>query len=69
MDPTNIKPIMQLLSIATVAVRSQPLSGLSKLKYHISVKDARLSIPKELVAAGAGLQHCVTTISSLSLYL
>lgn len=69
MDPSNIKQVMQLLSVGSVTIRSQLTEGPTKMKYYMSIRDAKLTIPKELVAVGLGLQHCISTAKNLSLYL
>lgn len=60
---------MKLISIGAVTLHTSLLEGLNRIKYNLLVRDAKVIVPKELVAVGGGLQHCAATVSDLSIYI
>jgi hypothetical protein len=67
-DPENIKENMEIVKIGSVNLSGR-LDAQSKMKYILLVKQPKLTISKELIAVGSGLQQIHTTINNLSLYI
>lgn len=66
-DPTNIREVLEVIRIGSINLGAR--GEVTKRRHILIIKNPKITIPKELVAIGAGIQMAQRTINDLSLYV